>query len=60
MFFLFSCIISLHINYVYFFYFFVMQNILVCTYDEQLLPEKKTPEAIAWDIRTATDFTLQP
>ena len=37
-----------------------MQNILVCTYDEQLLPEKKTPEAIAWDIRTATDFTLQP
>jgi dUTPase len=37
-----------------------MQNILVCTYDEQLLPEKKTPEAIARDIRTATDFTLQP
>ena len=37
-----------------------MKNILVCTYDEQLLPEKKTPEAIARDIRTATDFTLQP
>ena len=37
-----------------------MENILICTYDENLLPEKKTPEAIAWDIKTSTDFTLQP
>ena len=37
-----------------------MQNILICTYDENLLPEKKTPEAIAWDIKTSIDFTLEP
>jgi hypothetical protein len=37
-----------------------MQNILICTYDENLLPEKKTPEAIALDIKTSIDFTLEP
>ena len=37
-----------------------MQNILICTYDENLLPEKKTPEAIAWDIKTSIVFTLEP
>ena len=37
-----------------------MQTIIICSYDEQLLPEKKTPEAMCRDIRTAEDVTLKP
>ena len=37
-----------------------MQTIIICSYDGQLLPEKKTPEAMCRDIRTAEDVTLQP
>lgn len=37
-----------------------MENILICTYDENLLPVRKTPESIWWDIKTSEDFTLQP
>lgn len=37
-----------------------MQTIIICSYDEQLLPEKKTPEAMCRDIKTAEDFTLKP
>lgn len=37
-----------------------MENILICTYDENLIPEKKTPESIWWDIKAATEFTLEP
>lgn len=37
-----------------------MQNILIYSYDNQLLPEKKSPEAMCRDIKAAEAFTLQP
>jgi len=37
-----------------------MDNIIICTYDEQLIPEMKTQGAAAWDMRTSVDFTIQP
>lgn len=37
-----------------------MENIIICTHNEQLIPEKKTPEAMCRDIKTSETFTLQP
>lgn len=37
-----------------------MENILICTYDSELLPEKKTPEAMCWDIKSAEAFSIAP
>ncbi|EKE30239.1 MAG: hypothetical protein ACD_2C00018G0002 [uncultured bacterium (gcode 4)] len=37
-----------------------MDKIIVCTYDEGLLPEKKTPGAVCWDMRASLDFEVQP
>ncbi len=37
-----------------------MKNILVCSYDEALLPERKTPEAMCRDIKAAENFSILP
>ena len=37
-----------------------MEKIIVCTYDERLLPEKKTAWAVCWDMKAACDFEVQP
>lgn len=37
-----------------------MEKIIVCTYDEKLLPEKQTPGAVCRDMRTSIDFEVQP
>lgn len=37
-----------------------MQSIIICVRAEELIPEKKSPEAMCWDIKTDETFTLQP
>ena len=37
-----------------------MQNILVCTYDEKLLPFKGTEGAVCRDLSCAVPFSIQP
>ena len=37
-----------------------MQSIIICVSAEELIPEKKSPEAMCWDIKTDETFTLQP
>ena len=37
-----------------------MEKIIICTYDENLLPEKKTPGAVCWDMKASLDFEIQP
>lgn len=34
------------------------EKIIICSYDEQLLPEKKTDGAVCWDIKTSIDFDI--
>lgn len=40
--------------------FFTMEHILICSYDSQLIPQKKTAEAMCFDIMNAEDFTITP
>ena len=35
-----------------------MNNIIICTYDQQLLPEKKTDGAVCRDIKIAADLNI--
>jgi len=37
-----------------------MEKIIVCTYDEGLLPEKKTLGAVCRDLKLAEDFSVKP
>lgn len=37
-----------------------MKNILICSYDEALLPEKKSTEAMCRDIKCAEEFSIAP
>lgn len=37
-----------------------MENILICSYDKALLPEKKSAEAIWRDIKCAEEFSINP
>jgi len=38
----------------------LMQSIIICARAEELLPEKKSLEAMCWDIKADETFTLQP
>ena len=38
----------------------LMQSIIICARAEELIPEKKSPEAMCWDIKSDETFTLQP
>lgn len=37
-----------------------MQKILICSYDVDFLPEKKTPEAMCRDIKAAESLIIAP
>lgn len=37
----------------------LMQSIIICARAEELIPEKKSPEAMCWDIKADETFTLQ-
>jgi len=37
-----------------------MKDILICTYDKNLLPEKQTPGSICWDIKAGDNVTVKP
>lgn len=37
-----------------------MENIIVCTYDEKLLPQVKTSGSVCWDLRIEDDLQVQP
>lgn len=37
-----------------------MEKIIVCSYDEKLLPEKKTSGAVCWDMKLAQDIQVKP
>ena len=37
-----------------------MDKIIVCTYDKKLIPEKKTPEAVCWDLKISENLEIEP
>lgn len=37
-----------------------MQNILICTYDKELIPERKTDYSVGWDIKIKEDVIINP
>lgn len=38
----------------------MMEPIIICVRAEELIPEKKSPEAMCWDVKADETFTLQP
>lgn len=37
-----------------------MHNIIICSYDQKLLPTKGTSGSVCWDMSNAQEFTIQP
>ncbi|MDP2669443.1 MAG: dUTP diphosphatase [bacterium] len=37
-----------------------MEKVIICTYDQQFLPEKKTPGAVCRDLKIAQPITIKP
>ena len=37
-----------------------MNKILICTYDENLLPIRGTPGSVCWDLKCTEDFSIEP
>ena len=38
----------------------MMEPIIICVRAEELIPEKKSLEAMCWDVKADESFTLQP